>query len=99
MPSDGGVIDNGDPCLVTGGPPTFLRQVTSAGYGGSLVWTHATAAASESNFATWNLVFDEAGTYKVEVYTDHAFATPTLAAYQVHAPGALTPVTNGQTAA
>jgi hypothetical protein len=98
LPSTGGVIDNGDPCMVAGGPPTFLRDVTSAGYGGSLVWTHATAAASEANFATWQLAFDEAGTYKIEAYTDHTYATATVATYEVNAAGAMTVATIDQTA-
>jgi hypothetical protein len=81
----GGVIDNGDPCFAAGGPPATLRDVTSAGMGGSLIWTHATAAASEANFAQWNLTFAEAGHYLVEAYTDHAYATSHQAGYVIHA--------------
>jgi GH25 family lysozyme M1 (1,4-beta-N-acetylmuramidase) len=99
IPSTGGVIDNGDPCMVDGGPPTYLRDVTGSGYGNSLVWTHATSAAAEANYAQWNLAFDAAGTYKVEVYTDHSMATATTATYLVTAGGAMTAVTIDQTAA
>nr|HEX4314355.1 GH25 family lysozyme [Kofleriaceae bacterium] len=83
----GGVIDNGDACFETGGPPTGLRDVDSAGMGGSLVWTHTTADAEEQNFAQWNLSFAAAGTYHVEVYTDGAYAQSKLADYVVKAAG------------
>jgi len=97
--ADGGIVDDGDACFKDGGPPTYLRNVPDAGYGGSLVWTHATDSANEANFATWNLTFDEAGTYKVEVYTDHNWATATMATYEVTANGAMTAVELDQSAA
>jgi len=99
VPADGGIVDDGDACFSAGGPDAYLRKVTTSGEGGDLIWTHATAAAAEANFATWNLAFDEAGTYKVEVYTDHAMATATTATYLVTAAGAMTAVTIDQTAA
>jgi len=95
----GEVIDNGDACFEAGGPPAYLRDVTDAGMGGSLLWTHATAAASESNFAQWNLDFAAAGPYLVEAYTDHAYATSHQAAYAVHAASGDTIATIDQTAA
>jgi lysozyme len=98
LPSEGGVIDNGDPCFDEGGPPSYLRQVQSAGFGGSLVWTHATASDHEANFAQWNLAFDEPGRYLVEVYTDHTYATATQATYSVVAGGQMTAATIDQTA-
>src|SRR5205807_822433 len=53
----GGEIDDGDSCFAAGGPAQYLRHVADAGEQGDLVWTHATAAAAEANFATWQLVF------------------------------------------
>ncbi|HTR49769.1 MAG TPA: GH25 family lysozyme [Kofleriaceae bacterium] len=95
----GAVIDNGDACYEDGGPPAYLRDVTTAGYGGSLAWTHATDAATESNFAQWNLDFAAAGPYLVEAYTDHAYATSHQAAYAVHAASGDTIATIDQAAA
>ena len=85
--ADGGTIDDGDACFVAGGPDQYLRHV-AGGDEGDLIWTHATASAKEANFAQWNLFFAEPGRYRVEVYTAHAWATSTRAAYLVQAGGA-----------
>ena len=77
------IIDNGDACYEDGGPSLYLHDVTGAGYGSNLTWTHATDEPSESNFATWNLVFAAAGTYKVEAYTDTSYAQSKQANYVV----------------
>jgi lysozyme len=82
----GGEIDDGDACFVAGGPAATLRHV-AAGEMGDLIWTHATNAATESNFAQWDLYFDEGGSYQVEAYTAHAYATSKQAGYRVHASG------------
>ncbi len=94
----GGMIDDGDPCFVAGGPASYLRHVTGAGEGGSLIWTHATAAASEANYAQWNLDLAEGGRYLVEAYTDHAYAQSKQAAYLVHAASGDTVATIDQSA-
>ena len=93
----GGEIDDGDPCFVGGGPATTLRHVTE-GEGGDLVWTHATASSEEANYAQWDLTLERAGEYRVDAYTDRAYATSTQAAYQVRAAGATTAVTIDQSA-
>ncbi len=77
-------IDDGDACFVSGGPPAYLRHVTDAGEQGDLIWTHATDAAAEANFAQWILYFSGDGTYQVDVYTAHAYATSHQAKYVVH---------------
>jgi GH25 family lysozyme M1 (1,4-beta-N-acetylmuramidase) len=82
----GGEIDDGDACFVAGGPATTLRHVT-AGEQGDLIWTHATDAADEANYAQWDLYFAQGGTYQVEAYTDHAYATSKQAGYRVRARG------------
>ena len=94
----GGEIDDGDPCFGTGGPSATLRQVTDAGMNGDLIWTHATAAAQEANFATWTLYFAEAGTYQVEAYTAHAYATSKHATYEINPGGAMVAATIDQSA-
>lgn len=88
LTADGGTIDDGDACFVAGGPEQYLRRV-AGGDEGDLIWTHATASAKEANYAQWNLFFAEPGRYRVEVYTSHAYATSTRAAYLVQAAGAM----------
>jgi len=81
----GGVIDDGDACFTSGGPPASLRHVSNAGEGNSLIWTHTTSDATEANFAQWNLNFAAAGMYQLGVYTSAAFAQSKQAKYIVHA--------------
>jgi MYXO-CTERM domain-containing protein len=77
-------IDDGDACFVAGGPPAYLRHVTGAGEEGDLIWTHATDAATEANYAQWNLYFTGDASYHIEAYTDHAYATSHEAHYVIH---------------
>ncbi|MDX2089895.1 MAG: GH25 family lysozyme [Kofleriaceae bacterium] len=86
LPGEGGMIDDGDVCFTSGGPPASLRNVTDAGEGGDLVWTHATDG-NEANFARWTIDLAEAGRYRVEVYTAGAYAESTKARYIVSANG------------
>jgi GH25 family lysozyme M1 (1,4-beta-N-acetylmuramidase) len=96
--ADGGVIDDSDACFTGGGPAQYLRHVRDAGYDSHLIWTHATASATEANFGQWNLHFAAAGRYRVEAYTAHAYAGSTRATYLIDASGASTAVTIDQTA-
>lgn len=88
LPAEGGTIDDGDGCFASGGPATSLRQVTTAGEGGDLVWTHTSDASTEGNFGHWTVDLAEAGSYKVEVYTAGAYAESTRARYELRANGA-----------
>ena len=94
----GGVVDDGDPCFTAQGPATGLHHETTAGMNNSLIWTRATAVAYEQNYAEWTLEFAEAGRYKVEAYTDTAYAQSTQAGYTIIANGAAHDVTLDQTA-
>lgn len=94
----GGTIDDGDDCFVSGGPSASMRQVTTAGEGGDLVWTHTTEDTAEANFGQWNVDLAEAGRYRVEVYTSATFAESKLARYTIHANGADQDVVLDQTA-
>lgn len=87
LPAEGGAIDDGDACFVSGGPPGSMRHVVTAGEKGDLVWTHTTEDAAEGNYGQWNLDLAEAGTYKIEVYTAAPFAQSKQARYTVHAAG------------
>ena len=82
-PQNGFIIDNGDACFQDGGPAAYLRSVTGAGYNNNLVWTHATDAATESNYATWNFYFAAAGNYEIDAYTDTSYAQSKQAKYVI----------------
>lgn len=85
--ADGGQIENDTDCYQLHGNPDYWRE-EATGEGGSLVWTNATNNATPSNYAVWELYFDETGTYEVEVSIDPTFAQTQQAAYQVaHADG------------
>jgi GH25 family lysozyme M1 (1,4-beta-N-acetylmuramidase) len=99
IPIAGGIVDDGDACFVGGGDPMYLRRVTAAGADGDLLWTYATDAATEVSSATWNLYMAQAGRYKMEVYTDSAYANSKKALYAVRASGnTLSPVAIDQSA-
>jgi len=99
LPPEGGVIDDGDPCFTGGGPPASLRRIAEAGEGGDLIWTYTTDDASESNFARWAISLAAGGRYRVEVYTDAAYARSTQARYTIRANGTDHEVALDQTAA
>jgi GH25 family lysozyme M1 (1,4-beta-N-acetylmuramidase) len=79
----GAVIDDGDSCFEPGGPATSMRRVADAGQDGDLIWTHTTEDAAEANFGLWHFDFEQAGRYKLEVYTDGAYAQSKQAKYIV----------------
>lgn len=95
----GGEVDDGDACFTGGGPIDYLRAVEDAGEGGDLLWTHATDDTVEANFAHWKLFLAEAGTYRVEVYTDAAYAQSHQAGYELRHAGEQIDVVVDQTAA
>jgi GH25 family lysozyme M1 (1,4-beta-N-acetylmuramidase) len=94
----GGVVDDGDACFTGGGDPQYLRAVSDAGWESDLVWTHTTSDTAEANYATWELHFAEAGTYRVEAYTAAAYAQSKQAKYVVTHAGATDAVTIDQSA-
>lgn len=94
----GGTIDDGDECFVGGGPSASMRQVTTAGEGGDLVWTHTTEDTTEANFGRWSFDLAEAGRYELEVYTAAAFAESARARYTIRANGSEHEVVLDQTA-
>lgn len=94
----GGVIDDGDPCFAARGPATGLHAETTAGMGSRLTWTGTTSVAYEQNYAEWTFELAEAGRYRVEVYTDAAFAQSKQASYALIAGGVAQDVTIDQTA-
>jgi lysozyme len=96
--ADGGMVDDGDACFTAGGPAAYLRDVTTGGEGGDLVWTHATADVGQANFGDWQLFLAEAGRYRVEAYTAAPWAQSKQARYLVNAMGTAMPVVIDQSA-
>jgi lysozyme len=82
IPAAGRIVDETDICFEAGGPAQYWREVTTAGHGGRLLWT-MTTDDQEYNFAKWWLTFDEGGDYRVEVYTDTAYAQSHTAPYEI----------------
>jgi len=85
---EGGQIDDGDACFIAGGPLQYLRRVAGVGVNDDLIWTYATASASEVSFGHWDLAFAEAGRYRIEVSTPAPYAGSHRARYVVNAAGA-----------
>lgn len=78
---DATIIDNGDDCFDLSGPAQYWRD-ESAGHGGDLTWTRTTTG-SEYNYGTWDLNFEEAGRYTLQVHIDPDHTSATSATYQV----------------
>lgn len=86
IPALGRVVDETEVCFTRGGPAAYWRD-EAAGWDGHLIWTHTTDAATEANFASWALTFDEGGRYLVEAYTQAPYAQSTQATYEVRHAG------------
>lgn len=82
VPAAGRVIDETDLCFRRGGDPSYWREEAD-GWLASLIWTHTTDAAAVDNHGIWDLTFDAAGRYLVEVHTDADFAQAQQAAYRI----------------
>ncbi len=84
--SQGGVIDNGDPCFrLLGNVSTWRTE--EAGHEGSLHWTYAYDGDEPDGYARWILHFEEAGSYVVEAYVEPEYAQSEQARYVVRAAG------------
>lgn len=81
--ASGGTIDDGDACYQLGGPAQSWHH-EMVGEGGDLAWTIATDAVEPSAFVEVDLVFAEAGTYRIEAAITPAFATTKMARYRIH---------------
>ncbi|MBX7083843.1 MAG: hypothetical protein K1X88_31830, partial [Nannocystaceae bacterium] len=98
IPAGGGTIDDGDACYLLGGPPEYWRHETQ-GEGGDLAWTMATDYDSASNYGLVTLHFDDGGRYRVEAHLVPAFASSTMARYQIAHEGGSEDVVVDQAAA
>ncbi len=97
VPAAGRIVDDTDRCFRRGGTASYWHA-ESAGYGGSLLWTYATADAVPDNLGIWELIFDAGGTFLVEAYTAAPFGASRRASYQVTHGGTTDRVTIDQSA-
>jgi len=80
----GSVLDNDSLCLTLHGDSRYWRNEEGVGEGGSLLWTNAFRSANPSNWAQWQLSFEQAGHYNVEVFLDPSHAQFASTHYRVH---------------
>ena len=73
---EGATLDEAGDCFTPFGPPVYLREVATAGVGGSLVWTNQFSGAQPWNQAWWHFDFEDAGEYLLEWHgvADYAVA-------------------------
>lgn len=83
LPSEGGIIDDSNPCTQLIGPGEYWRSESGQGYGGSLVWTNAISGDERGNWARWQIFASEAGEYEVEVHGGSAFSVHEKARYEL----------------
>lgn len=69
VPSSGRVIEETDECYKEGGRAEFWLS-SDTGHQGGLRYTKTTAADAVDNYGIWNLKFDKAGRYELEVFVD-----------------------------
>jgi len=69
IPADGRTVEETDGCFHKSGTATSWYQ-GDRGMSGACLYTYATDDPVADNQATWQLQFDVAGRYGVEVYTD-----------------------------
>jgi MYXO-CTERM domain-containing protein len=98
IPADGRVIEETDACFHEAGDSRWWHP-GDTGHGGTCVFTYATDAAQADNNATWELRFEQAGRYRVEVYADGGtFGQTRQARYTVTHAGGTTDVLIDQSA-
>lgn len=83
----GGTLDEAGDCFQGFGPPAYLRELRSAGDGGSLVWTNQFTSAQPSNQARWVMHFAEAGTYELEWHGEDGYAVADSVTHRIVADG------------
>jgi lysozyme len=87
IPPEGRIIDETDPCFEPGGNPSWWHD-SDTGWDGALIYTYTTDWADPENYCVWNLEFEQAGDYLLEVYTAQPLALSEQATYQVRHDGA-----------
>ncbi|MEE2788301.1 MAG: peptidoglycan DD-metalloendopeptidase family protein [Myxococcota bacterium] len=79
----GGILDNRSDCFQRFGPARTWRMVDNAGYDGDFIWTYAWENATPSNWVRWQLVFEEAGRYRIENHVVPEYAQSRRTPYSI----------------
>ncbi len=83
IPKGGRIVEETESlCFQQAGSPQYWHT-EAAGHQNHLFWTTATSDPNPDNYASWDLTFDAAGDYSVEVYTPQSFAQSKQAKYSV----------------
>ena len=96
IPPEGGTLDEAGDCFTPFGPPTYLREVATAGEGGSLVWTNQFSGSQPWNQAWWHFHFEDAGDYLLEWHGVADYAVADGVPHTVWANGTEHPMTVDQ---
>jgi len=91
IPPPGDILESDGPCAWLFGSDTWWREET-AGHGGHLYWTNAFTSDEPSNWAWWQLQFEQAGEYLLQVWVDDTFGVYDNVRYEVVADGQSTVV-------
>ncbi len=94
----GRTIEEVDLCFVRSGSPQYWYEANT-GSAGALLWTHAVDAAQADDSGRWELVFEQAGSARVEAWIEPGFAGSQQARYVVTHAGASTDVVVDQSSA
>jgi hypothetical protein len=86
IPPPGGILESDGPCAWRFGSDTWWRE-ESVGHDGHLYWTNAWTSAEPSEWAWWQMDFEQAGEYLLEVWVDATFGVYDHARYEVVADG------------
>ena len=73
LPAGGGIIDNESACFFAWGPAQYWRE-ENQGFDGQLLWTNVFSSDVASNWAWWQLDFEESGSYELEYHATVEFA-------------------------
>lgn len=82
IPPAGMDIDELDACFFAGGDPQYWRD-ESTGFEGHHWWTYATDSATPANYGVWDLHFEQAGSYELQVYVEAGAGSSTQSTYNV----------------
>ncbi|MCA9538790.1 MAG: D-alanyl-D-alanine carboxypeptidase family protein [Myxococcales bacterium] len=83
----GETLDDSGPCFQANGPAQFWRREDGIGHGGGLRWTNVWTSAEPSNWARWQLNFEQAGFYEVAISTGGMADAWTSVRYRVRHAG------------
>lgn len=87
IPAQGKTLDDDNACFQLLGNLQYWRVINDAGQGNRLYWTYAFPSANPGSYARWQLNFQEAGEYRVELYMEADYAQSKEAIYKVRADG------------